>query len=337
MKNNLWNIGLPIVLILTILVSLTIGRYPISLSEIGSYFATLLGVGTLESERYALLGNVLIKIRLPRILAAVLIGAALSASGAAFQAVFRNPLVSPGLLGVLAGASFGAALAMLFAKHWFFVQLSAFIFGLLATAVAMGIARIHRNQSIVMIVLAGVISGALFTSLLSIVKYLADPFNQLPAIVYWLMGSLANADFGTLMALSVPMLIGILVLTMLGKHMNVLSMGDEEARALGINVERVRLIIIFWATLISALTVVIAGMIGWIGLIIPHVARLMVGPNNERLLPASALIGAIFLLLVDDISRSLFGVEIPIGIITELLGVAVFLVVLRNIARGWQS
>jgi iron complex transport system permease protein len=188
-----------------------------------------------------------------------------------------------------------------------------------------------------MIMLAGVISGALFTSLLSIVKYLADPFNQLPAIVYWLMGSLANADFGTLMALSVPMLTGILVLTLLGKHMNVLSMGDEEARALGINVERVRLIIIFWATLISALTVVIAGMIGWIGLIIPHVARLMVGPNNDHLLPASALIGAIFLLLVDDISRSLFGVEIPIGIITELLGVAVFVVVLRNIAKGWQS
>ena len=337
MNDKLWKIWLPMALIFTILISMTIGRYPISLSEIGSYFATMLGVGALESERYALLGNVLIEIRLPRILAAVLIGAALSASGAAFQAVFRNPLVSPGLLGVLAGASFGAALAMLFAKHWFFVQLSAFAFGLLAAAVAMGIARIHRNQSIVMIMLAGVISGALFTSLLSIVKYLADPFNQLPAIVYWLMGSLANADFGTLMALSVPMLTGILVLTLLGKHMNVLSMGDEEARALGINVERVRLIIIFWATLISALTVVIAGMIGWIGLIIPHVARLMVGQNNDHLLPASALIGAIFLLLVDDISRSLFGVEIPIGIITELLGVAVFVVVLRNIAKGWQS
>lgn len=323
-------------LLALILFSLYLGKYRVEFAEILDLLGSrLFGLGEISREKQ-LLANVLLDIRLPRILAAVLIGASLAVAGAAFQALFINPLVSPGLLGVLAGASFGAALGMIFAKSWVTVQCSTLVFGFAAVGVAVGISRIFRTHSIIMLVLGGIISGAFFTAALSIVKYAADPANQLPAIVYWLMGSFSAVDNGTILPLSVPILAGIGILIFSGGQLNVMSMGEEEAKALGIEVSRVRMTVIVMATLISALTVVAGGMIGWVGLVIPHICRMVVGPDNRVLLPAAAVLGGIYLLVVDDISRLLFSYEIPTGILTSLLGIPFFVMVLKNAHRGWR-
>ncbi|RIX41582.1 MAG: iron ABC transporter permease [Rhodocyclales bacterium GT-UBC] len=314
--------------------SLALGRYPLPPQEVAGFFFAQLGWHDLAPERQALLHNLIVDIRLPRVLAAVLVGAALSISGAAYQAVFRNPLVSPGLLGVLAGAASGAALGLVFSGNWWIMQLAAFLMGGLAVLIGVGIAALFGG-SVVMLVLGGIISGALFTAILSLVKYVADPYNQLPAIVYWLMGSLASADLKDIGRLAIPMLCGTLVLASLGRALDALSMGDDEARTLGVPVAFVRYGVIGAATLISALTVSLAGMIGWVGLLVPHVARLLTGPGNARLLPASACLGGIFLLLADGIARNLGTTEIPIGIVTELLGIPAFLLVLHRARRGW--
>jgi iron complex transport system permease protein len=324
-----------LLLLFTVAVSLTLGKYPLGLAEMSDFFSSSCGFSSMDGDRYALLKNIIVDIRLPRILAAVLIGAALSVSGAAFQSMFINPLVSPSLLGVLSGASFGAALGLIFSKSWFMVQGSSFLFGFVAVIVSVGIARLYRGDRLLMLILGGIISGALFTSLLSIIKYLADPTNQLPAIVYWLMGGLSMADGKTVLFASFPIGIGILVLVFSSSYLNVLSMGDDEAKSLGINVGLVRMSLIFFATLISALTVVIGGLIGWVGLIIPHAARMLTGPDNRLLLPVSALIGALYLVAVDDISRLLFSVEIPLGIVTSLVGIPFFALVLKNARKGW--
>jgi iron complex transport system permease protein len=289
----------------------------------------------MSTESCRLLESLLLDIRLPRILAAILIGASLSVSGAAFQAMFVNPLVSPGLLGVLAGASFGAALGMVFSKSWVAVQVCTLLFGFAAVLISVGIAKIHKGNTILLLVLGGVISGALFTSLLSIVKYIADPYNQLPAIVQWLMGGLSLVDTKLLVITGIPQVVSIVLIALFSGYLNALSLGDEEARALGIPVEWVRMLLIFLATVMSALTVVVAGMIGWVGLIIPHITRMLVGPDNKVLIPASALIGAIYLIVVDDVSRMLFNVEIPIGITTSLIGIPFFAIILKKARRGW--
>jgi iron complex transport system permease protein len=328
---------LALVLLAVVLISLSLGKYPLPVAEIGSFLLyKLFGRGVIEAERLRLLENLILEIRLPRIMAASLIGAALSVSGAAYQAMFINPLVSPGLLGVLAGASFGAALGIVFLKTWYAVQIATFLGGIAAVAIALGIARVYRINTTIMLVLGGIISGAFFTSLLSLVKYVSDPYNQLPAIVYWLMGNMAMADRSMILTAGIPICIGILCLTFMGRHLNVLSMGDEEARALGVNVTLIRVTVIICATLISTLTVVMAGVIGWVGLIIPHITRMITGPDNETLIPASALMGAAYLLIVDDISRLAFNFEIPIGIVTALVGIPFFLVVLKNARKGWQ-
>lgn len=326
-----------ILLALTIGGSLAIGKYPLSLTDIAGFFLLkLFGAGDMDPRRYELLASLLLDIRLPRILAAALIGASLAVSGAAFQAMFVNPLVSPSLLGVLAGASFGAALGMVFAGSWLAVQCLTFLFGFAAVGIAVGIAKMHKGNAILLLILGGVISSALFTSLLSIIKYIADPANQLPAIVQWLMGGLSLVDYKTLLAAGIPQIVSIALMILFSGYLNALSMGDEEARTLGIPVEWIRMFLIFLATLMSALTVVIAGMIGWVGLIIPHIARMLVGPDNKILVPASALIGAIYLMIVDNISRMLFMVEIPIGIITSLVGIPFFIVILRKAKKGWD-
>ena len=333
---------LPLLLALTgllsiMVISLCLGKYPLHLTEIGSFFRQeWFGGALLSAERMELLRNLLLEIRLPRILAAALIGAALASSGAAYQAMFVNPLVSPSLLGVLAGASFGAALGMVFFKNWYEVQLASFLGGVVAVLVAVGLAKVYRISGTIMLVLGGVISGALFAALLSLVKYLADPYNQLPAIVYWLMGNLSLADRTTVLRVSLPIGLGLVLLLFSARHLNVLSMGDEEAEALGINVRRVRLLVIGAATLISALTVVIAGAVGWVGLIIPHIARMLVGPDNTTLLPVSALLGAGYLVAVDDVARLAFAFELPIGIVTALVGIPFFMLVLGNARKGWQ-
>ena len=317
-------------------ISLTLGKYPVPIRDMVLFFShKTLHVGHLDPEKAGLLKNLLIQIRLPRIIAALLIGASLSVSGASFQAMFVNPLVSPSLLGVLAGASFGAAMAMVFFKSWLAVQVSTFVFGFLAVLISVGMARMYKGNTVLLLVLGGVISGALFTSLLSIIKYVADPYNQLPAITQWLMGGLSLVDMSTLGFVAIPQLGSIILTALFSGYLNALSMGDEEARALGIPVEWIRILLIFLATVMSALTVVLAGMIGWVGLIIPHIARMLVGPDNKILIPASALIGALYLIVVDDVSRLLFNVEIPIGITTSLVGIPFFAIILRKTRRGW--
>ncbi len=324
-----------LLVLVAMLAALCVGRYPLSMREIIDFLAASLGLNSNALANYETLYNLIVRIRLPRVLAAVMVGAALATSGAAFQGVFRNPLVSPGLLGVLAGAAFGAALGILLGLPWFYVQCLSFLLGIAAVGVGIGVAALFGNGSVVMMVLGGVVSGALFTSLLSLVKYVADPYNTLPAIVYWLMGSLAVADLGQIAAVTVPMIVGIGGLILLGRPLDALTMGDDEARSLGIPVRAMRYAIVALATLISALTVSLAGIIGWVGLIVPHIARLLVGPANALLLPTSAALGACFLLGADAISRTLTTTEVPIGIVTELIGIPAFLLVLARARKGW--
>ena len=319
------------------LVSLGLGKYPVSPGEILSFFGQrLFSLSKFTEDQMGVLENVLLNIRLPRILAAALIGSALSVSGATYQAVFINPLMSPQILGVLFGASFGAAFGTVWLKSWYAVQIATFVGGLAAVGIAVIIALSWRGRTTIMLVLGGIISGALFSSLLELIKYTADPYNQLPAITYWLMGDLSQPDREMILKAAIPICLGIIVLISMGRQINVLSMGDEEARALGLNVNRIRLTVIFCATIISSMTVVIAGSIQWIGIIVPHLTRMITGPNNEKLIPAAAIFGAIYLIVVDDICRLLFSFELPIGIVTALIGIPCFAVVLRNARKGWS-
>ena len=326
-------LGLLFLLCAGVTISLGLGRYPIGPHDL----ALALGLGTeVDPDRLRLLRTLIVEVRLPRILAAICVGAALSVSGAAFQAMFINPLVSPGLLGVLAGASLGAALGMVLSTHWIVIQIATFACGLLAVGLDMLMARLYRGDRVLLLVLSGVVVSALFTALLSIIKYLADPYNQLPAITYWLMGgfSLVSRESMTLMA---PIMgLGVGLILSLSGSLNALTMGDEEARTLGLRVARLRMVLILTATLISSLTVVVGGIIGWVGLIIPHVGRMLVGPDNRILLPVSALLGALYLLVVDNLSRLIFPVEIPLGILTSLLGIPVFALALRRSRGGWS-
>jgi iron complex transport system permease protein len=336
MKRSLTIPVLFALLAVTATASLCMGRYPVGLNELTHYLGLAEAPAPAAQGNLQIIHSVLIDIRLPRVAAAVLIGAALSVSGAVFQSMFINPLVSPGLLGVLAGASFGAALGMLLAPCWWMVQAGAFGFGLIAVLASLAISKFNRSDRLLMLILGGIISGALFTALLSVIKYLADPYEQLPALVYWLMGGLTAVDRITVMTVCLPMTGGITVLLLLAGYLNVLSMGDEEARALGVHVGGLRLLFIFLATVISALTVVMGGIIGWVGLLIPHIARMLVGPDNRILLPAAALIGAAYLLIADNAARLLFAVEIPIGILTSLMGIPFFAFVLAKARKGWR-
>jgi iron complex transport system permease protein len=327
-----------ILLVLMALFSLLWGQYPIDIATFLEYAnMKLFGTQTMDTSSFSLIDNIVTEIRLPRILLAILIGAALATSGSVFQAMFVNPLVSPGILGVLAGASFGAAMGMLLSEQWFIVQILAFTFGFIAVAFAVLIgSMVTSSRSTVMLVLGGVISGSLFTSMLSIIKYVADPYSTLPAIVYWLMGSLSMAAFDEVVLVAIPILISIFGMIFMGKYFDLLSLGDEEAKALGINVKAIRITAIILATLASSLSVVMAGIIGWVGLIIPHIIRMAIGPSHRLLVPLSALVGGAFLLLADAISRLAFSVEIPIGILTSLIGIPIFIIVLKNARAAWN-
>ncbi|MDD2357830.1 MAG: iron ABC transporter permease [Thiovulaceae bacterium] len=333
-----WIVLSLVVLLIFATLSLLWGQYSIDFHTFVEYLGyKLFGITDSDPATFALLDNIILQIRLPRILLAILIGASLATSGAVFQAMFVNPLVSPGILGVLAGASFGAALGMLISNEWFVVQILAFVFGFLAVGLAVLIGTMVTNsRSTVMLVLGGVISGSLFTSLLSVIKYVADPYSTLPAIVYWLMGSLSSAELSNVLLLGIPMLLSVFVMVVMSKYFDILSLGDEEAKALGINVKMIKILAILLATLASSLSVVMAGIIGWIGLIIPHIIRMAIGPSHRLLIPLSAIFGAIFLLLADSISRLALSVEIPIGILTSLIGIPIFVIVLKNARAAWN-
>ena len=325
---------LALLLALCVAGSLLLGKYGFSAEDYARYVTALLRGESLKD--FEVMHTLLLEIRLPRILACVLIGASLAISGAAYQAMFVNPLVSPSILGVLSGAGFGAAVGMFFRLNEYFIQLSTFSFGFLAVAVALGVSALYsRSGSIIVLVLGGVISGSLFTSLLSVLKYAADPSDALPAITYFLMGSLGFASKSFIEISILPMCAGILLLALSGKYLNALSLGEEEAKSLGVNTTRVKIFIILVATFVSALSVTIAGIIGWIGLIVPHIARFIFGADNRAVLASSAMIGAIFLLFCDSFSRLIFTFEIPIGIVTSLFGIPMFIIVLRRAKRSF--
>lgn len=310
------------------------GKFPIAPGQL------LQAVGARLSGGSAVLAEdpvqtVLWRIRLPRILAGLAIGAVLSASGAAYQHMFRNPLVSPDILGVSAGAGLGAALAIFLGLPLALVQSLAFAGGLLAVGAVYLIAgRVRRHDPVLVLVLAGITVGALLGAGISLLKILADPYTQLPTITFWLLGGLNAISGADLLAALPAMLLGLLPLALLRWRIDLLSLSDEEAGALGIDVARLRLVLVAAATLGTAAAVSLAGIIGWVGLVVPHAARLLVGPAFARLLPASLLLGGGFLVAADTLARTLAPIELPLGILTALVGAPFFLALL---ARGGRS
>lgn len=281
-------IFLPIVIFFA---SFLIGRYPISPIDV---INTILCPIFPQLEVSSTITTIVFEIRLPRIIAAVVVGAALAMAGAAFQSIFKNPLVSPDLLGVSNGAGFGAALAILISGAGVITQIFAFIFGIISVSITYFISRVYKAGGILILVLSGVAISAFFNALISAIKFIADPDDKLPEIVYWLMGSLASVNLDNLIMIIVPIAIGMTILLCLRWQMNLLAMGDEEAQSLGLNPARVRLLIIAGCTLLTSAAVSISGIIGWIGLIIPHMTRMIVGPDNRILIPASLSLGASF-------------------------------------------
>jgi iron complex transport system permease protein len=322
-------------LVCAFFISCTMGRLPAppraALAILASRLIPIDSFWSAEME------TVMLKIRLPRIVAAIEIGAALAASGAAYQGMFRNPLVSPDILGVSAGAGFGAALGLLLGWPALGIQTGAFGFGLLAVAATWLFAVWRRagDGGALVMILAGIVVGSVFSSLISLLKFVADPTNVLPAITFWLMGDLASVASSDVTLALVPIGAGLLALFLLRCKLNVLSFGEEQAQALGVDVPRLRLAIIAAATLITASSVAISGIIGLVGLVAPFLARRLVGPNHAIMLPASMLIGALYLLLVDDLARSALAVEIPLGILTSLIGAPFFLYLLLDMRKSW--
>jgi iron complex transport system permease protein len=313
--------------------SFLMGRYPISPIDV---INTILCPVFPQLEVSPTVTTIVYEIRLPRIIAALVVGAALAVAGAAFQSIFKNPLVSSDLLGVSNGAGFGAALAILISGANIVTQIFAFVFGIISVSITYLISRTYKAGGILVLVLSGVAISAFFNALISAIKFIADPDDKLPEIVYWLMGSLASVTMEKLLMIAVPIIIGLAILLILRWQMNLLAMGDEEAQSLGVNPVRVRLLIIAGCTLLTSAAVSISGIIGWIGLIIPHMARMIVGPDNRILIPASLSLGASFLLLVDNISRAVISIEIPIGILTAVIGVPIFLYLLKRGYSEWS-
>lgn len=282
--------------------------------------------------------TVILQIRLPRVLAAVAVGAALSAAGAAYQSLFRNPLVSPDILGVSSGAAFGAVIGIFLSLPVVGIEAASFAGGLAAVLIAYAIAAAIRGRDTVLVlVLAGVVIGALFGAGVGLLKYLADPYNQLPAITFWLLGSLAAVNPGDLASLLPAVAVGLVPLALLRWRIDVMTLGDEEAAALGLDTKRLRIVVIAAATLMTSAAVAASGIIGWVGLVIPHLARLVVGPAFARLLPVSILFGGGFLLAVDTVARTLGHVELPLGVLTAALGTPVFLWLLAFSRRAAWS
>ncbi len=323
------------VLIAALLLAFTIGRYPAGLGDLFHVIAAKL-TGQPSGVPPAAI-DVLLQIRGPRVLAAVLVGAALAIAGAAFQGLFRNPLVSPDLLGASSGAALGAVLGIFFSLGVFAIEACAFAGGLVAVGAVYLIGSAMRARDpILLLVLTGVVIGALLGAGVGLVKYVADPYNQLPAMTFWLLGSLSATTASDLVPLLGPVALGTLVLVALRWRMNVMSLPDEEARALGLPTGPLRIAIIAAATLVTSASVAAAGIIGWVGLVVPHIARTLVGPDFAKLLPTAALLGGGFLLAIDTVARTATATEIPLGILTALVGTPFFIWLLAGMSRTWS-
>ena len=316
-----WILGIG--LFFSVILSVCLGRYPMGLKELLGILWSK--VGRIQPFWSPVQEALLIQHRLPRILLAVLVGCSLSGAGVSYQAVFQNPMAAPDLLGASGGAAFGAALGILLGLGSSMVMILAFVCSLLTVGMVILVGNRTRGKRVVGLILAGIMVSSLVSSGTSFIKLVADPADQLPAITYWLLGSLNGATMGDLLFALLPMALGSIPLILLRWRIHVLTMGDDEARTMGIHSGRLRLTVILCSTLLTAAAVAVSGVIGWVGLVVPHLCRKLVGDKFSRLLPATILLGGIFLLLIDDISRNLLATEIPIGILTGFLGAPFFL------------
>jgi len=330
-KSNYLLFYTAILFVVVVFVSIFAGRYDISVLK---FLYVLTGdISHLTSSDY----NVIFNVRVPRIIMVVLVGMSLSVSGAVFQSIFRNPLVSPDILGVSAGASFGAVLGLMLGCGSFFsVQFFAFVSGGVAVFAAYLISKAGKFNRVLMLILAGIIVAAFFRSMVSILKYLADPYNELPSMVFWTMGGFFRISWDEVKIAAPFMVSGLIVLFLLRWKLNIISLGDDEATVLGMDVKLMRKIFIFFATLIVASGISVCGTVGWVGLVVPHIARILGGPNHGRMVIFTGLLGAIFLLIIDNIARTLTASEIPVGILTSLTGAPFFCyIVLTKRKSGW--
>lgn len=322
---------LPVVLFL---LSLTLGRY--QLGPFGVVRVLLSPLFTdLANDIPEVAQRLILRVRLPRILAALLVGASYGATGTALQAIFKNPLVDSNILGVTTGAGFGAALALLWMGSQWQVQISAFVFGLVAVSLAFLGSRLYKTTPLLVLTLMGILVGSLFSSLTSLLKYVADPLDTLPSITFWLLGSLTSITWGRMLPLMIFTIGGLVFLWLIRWRLNILSLGDDEAKSLGVDPTRMKIVIIVCTTLMTAAAVSVSGVIGWVGLVIPHAGRLIIGPDHKHLLPVTIGLGASFLILVDDVARTLLPGEIPLGVLTGLIGVPILMVLLRRSRTGW--
>lgn len=320
--------------VIILILSLVLGRYQISALDVLRVLLSPI-FPELSVDIPDIAKRLIFQIRLPRILGALIIGASFSGTGAAFQAIFKNPLVDSNILGVTSGAGFGAAIALLLMGSAWQVQLSAFVFGLLAVLMSFFGSRLYKTTPLLVLTLMGILIGSLFNSLTSLLKYVADPLDTLPAITFWLLGSLTGITWQNITPLVVITVIGILFLYLIRWRLNILSLGDEEAKSLGVDPTKMKIFIILITTLMTASAVSISGVIGWVGLVIPHAGRMLVGPDHKYLLPVSMSLGAAFMMLIDNVARTLLPGEIPLGVLTGLIGVPILILLLRRNKPGW--
>ena len=326
-----WKILLIILPIITAVLALGIGRYLISPSDVVS---AIVGRFTGNSGLSDMVVNTVWNLRIPRILLALLVGAGLSAAGCAFQSLFANPLATPDTLGVASGASFGAALGILLGLDLLGMQLTSFFMGALAVALTW-LGGSGKGKGLSSVVLSGIMMGSLFNALVSLVKYVADAETQLPAITYWLMGGLNTAGYQSLKFGAPPIILGITVLYLIRWRMNLLPLSEDEAKSSGINIYVLRAITIVCATMITASCVSMCGQVGWVGLLIPHMCRMKFGSNHLSLIPASISLGAVFMVIVDTVARTMTAAEIPVSILTAIVGAPFFIILMRK-SGGWQ-
>lgn len=325
-----------VILIAAGLLALAVGRYGVPLGHVVEILASRLV--PFPNETSGTEQNVVLLVRMPRILLAALVGGGLALGGAALQAVFRNPLVSPEIIGVSAGASFGGALALLLGLESALLVTGSFAFGMIALATLFLITSGRGGTPMLMVVLGGVVTGSFFSALVALVTYVADPNTTLPAIVFWLLGSVATATFTKVLVAVIPILGGAVVLLALRWRINVLSLGDDDAAALGVRPRPLRWVVLLAVALIVAGAVAVSGAVSWVGLVVPHLARMWVGPDHRVLLPVSFLLGATYIVLVDTVARTATAGEIPLGVLTALIGAPVFFLLLRrNRERIWES
>lgn len=327
-RKNITIILLFTAVVLGAIISLCLGRYPISIDQL---------MGAVFNTDGSLVRNIIINVRLPRIIMAVLLGSALSVAGASYQGIFKNPMVSPSLLGVSSGAGFGAALGIILNLKNGGIQASAFVFGFAAVGIVYIVSKFisKKIDHTLSLVLTGIVISSLFVSLLSLLKYIGDPYNDLPAITFWMLGSLSDVVLKDIFIIGIPVVVGMAVLWVLKYKMNIMTFEEDEALSLGVQTGKIRGVIILASTVITAAVVSVSGMVSWVGLVIPHIARMIVGADYRKSLPASIALGALFMLLLDDISRVCFAAEIPLGILTSLLGTPFFIYLMIRGKKSW--